>query len=50
MQASSIGIIGGADGPTAVFVAGKLWPFIVAAVLCAAVFIALGVWWFLKHK
>ena len=50
MQASSIGIIGGADGPTAVFMAGKLWPFIVVAVLGAAIFIAVGVWLFLKHK
>lgn len=48
MQASSIGIIGGADGPTAIYVAGKLSPIIIG--LGAAVLIALGVWLFLKHK
>lgn len=50
MEASSIGIIGGADGPTAIFVAGKLWPIIVAVGLGAAALIALGVWLFLKHR
>lgn len=50
MQASSIGIIGGADGPTAVYLAGRLWPFFVAVGLGAAALIALGVWLFLKHK
>ncbi|MDF3004309.1 MAG: Na+-transporting oxaloacetate decarboxylase beta subunit [Oscillospiraceae bacterium] len=49
MQASSIGIIGGADGPTAVFVAGKLAP-IIAVGLGAAALIALGVWLYLKHR
>lgn len=50
MQASSVGIIGGADGPTAIYVAGKLWPIIVVAGLGAAALVALAVWLFLKHK
>ena len=50
MQASSIGIIGGADGPTAIFLAGRLWPYIVAAGLGAAALVTLGVWLFLRHK
>ncbi|MEA5136571.1 MAG: sodium ion-translocating decarboxylase subunit beta [Candidatus Fimivivens sp.] len=50
MQASSIGIIGGADGPTAIYVAGKLSPIIAVAGIGAAALVALGVWLFLKHK
>jgi hypothetical protein len=37
---ASIGIIGGADGPTAIFVAGQLLPFIAGAVAIVA---AIGV-------
>lgn len=50
MQASSIGIIGGADGPTAIFVAGRIWPVITVAVIGAAVLAGLGVWLFSRHK
>ena len=35
-QAAAIGIIGGADGPTAIFVAGKLAPELLAAIAIAA--------------
>lgn len=35
-EAASIGIIGGADGPTAIFVAGKLAPDLLGAVAVAA--------------
>ena len=35
-QAASIGIIGGADGPTAIFVAGKLAPELLGAIAIAA--------------
>ena len=37
-QAASIGIIGGADGPTAIFVTGNWYGLIaiLAAVICAA--------------
>lgn len=35
-QAAAIGIIGGADGPTAIFVAGKLAPELLGAVAVAA--------------
>ena len=35
-QAAAIGIIGGADGPTAIFVAGKLAPELLAAIAIAS--------------
>ena len=34
---SSIGIIGGADGPTKVFVSGPVWPWIAGAAAIALV-------------
>ena len=42
LDEGSIGIIGGADGPTAIFVAGQIWPIIaiVAIVLLAIGFLA----------
>ena len=46
-KAMSIGIIGGADGPTAVFVTGR-FPWEV--VLIGAVSIALGIYFFRKEK
>ncbi|MGN1345522.1 MAG: sodium ion-translocating decarboxylase subunit beta [Eubacteriales bacterium] len=33
---ASIGIIGGADGPTAVFVSGSLWDWLLPLLLLAA--------------
>ena len=40
---ADIGIIGGADGPTAIFVAGRIWPVIVGAgIAVLAVGIAIG--------
>lgn len=49
-QASSIGIIGGADGPTAIFVTGKTNPilWLVAGVVCAATALVLHLAY--KHK
>jgi oxaloacetate decarboxylase beta subunit len=42
-QAAAIGIIGGADGPTAIFVAGKLAPELLGAIAIAAYsYMALG--------
>lgn len=49
-QAGSIAIIGGADGPTAVYVAGRLGPLAWAAGLAAAAILALLIWLLLKHK
>lgn len=41
---ADIGIIGGADGPTAIFVAGRFWPLVVGiGVAIAAVGVAIGV-------
>ena len=31
-EASSIGIIGGADGPTAIYIAGRLWPHVLTSI------------------
>ena len=49
-EASSIGIIGGADGPTAIFVTGKTNPalWLVAGVVCVATALALHLVY--KHK
>ena len=37
MSNSSLGIIGGADGPTKIFVSGNLLPEIIAVVAIAAI-------------
>ena len=42
-QASSIGIIGGADGPTVIFLAGKILPALVHYLLFIGAFILLMV-------
>lgn len=45
-EAASIGIIGGADGPTAIFVAGRFpWEIVILAVICIAAVI-----WLRKRK
>ena len=48
MNSSSIGIIGGADGPTKIFIAGNPLAAIIAAVLIAAIIV--GVVIFLKKR
>ncbi len=51
MHAGSIGIIGGADGPTAIFMTAKLSLFaLLAAGLAAAAVLALLIWLFLKRR
>jgi len=48
-MSASIGIIGGADGPTAVFVTGNPLPcFLTLAAL--AILVILAVWFFQKKK
>ena len=47
--ASNIGIIGGADGPTAVFVSLSVW-FWVGVGIAAVTIISLFVYWFKKRK
>ena len=42
MNSTSIGIIGGADGPTAVFVSGSLWPLFVGGLLLGLI---VGILW-----
>lgn len=45
-EAVSIGIIGGADGPTAILVTGRFpWEIPVLAILCIGALI-----WFMKRK
>ena len=48
-EAASIGVIGGADGPTAIFVAttGPDWDMVIAAALLVLGLV--GYWW-LKHR
>ena len=48
MDASSVGIIGGADGPTAIFITGKFssWEVLLLAAVFAAVIV--GVVFFVK--
>lgn len=42
----SIGVIGGADGPTAIFITGSFpWGLLLLAAICAAAVI-----WFFKRK
>ena len=45
-QAASVGIIGGADGPTAIFIAGPAW----TAYLLPAAILALGIFGLQKLK
>ena len=49
-QAGSIGVIGGADGPTAIFVTSNPWPLILVAGLAVGAILALLAWLFLKRK
>lgn len=43
-ETAAIGIIGGADGPTSIFIAGKFGDgFILGAILVAVVFVVIGV-------
>ena len=49
-EAASIGIIGGADGPTAVFVTGNPAWLIAAAVVAVVVVVGGGAALYLHHK
>ena len=46
MESSSIGIIGGADGPTAIFVTTPIWMHYILPVLALVV----GIWGFLRLR
>lgn len=46
-EAASIGIIGGADGPTAIYLAGRAWPALFAVGFSI---VALLVWLLLRRK
>jgi len=48
-EAASIGIIGGADGPTAIFVSGG-FPLWLMALLVAGGLIALGIWLWSRNR
>lgn len=47
-QASSIGIIGGADGPTAIYVSGKLfsynWVFLAILIVSLLLYVPVSKW------
>ena len=45
-EAYSIGVIGGADGPTAIFVTAPVWVSYIIPVLC----LVFGIWGFLKFQ
>ena len=45
-EAASIGIIGGADGPTAIFVTTPLW----VSYILPAVLMIVGIWGFLRLR
>ncbi len=46
---NSIGIIGGADGPTAIFVTSKISPTLFVALIAAGVLLLAGlVWWIIQ--
>lgn len=49
-KAGTIGIIGGADGPTAVFVSGRPVWLIAAAVVAVVVLVGAGAALYLHHK
>ena len=49
--ANSVGIIGGADGPTAVMVVGALgMGSVIAKILIGVFLVAVGIWGFRKGK
>lgn len=47
---SGIGIIGGADGPTAIYITGNPFPGIIITVLAIAAVIGISVYFIKKHK
>lgn len=50
-EANSIGIIGGADGPTAVFVTSRLnFPIMIPVIIVAVVIVGAIVWLITRHK
>ena len=49
MAASSIGIIGGADGPTSIFISASPMSYAML-IAAAAVVIGLGFWLFIRKK
>ena len=50
-EAASVAIIGGADGPTAIFIAGPaLRPAAMAGIAAGVLVLAAGVWLLLKKR
>jgi len=51
MAAGSVGIIGGADGPTAIFLAGTIGVgSVIAEIVIGVLLIAVGIWGLRKLK
>lgn len=50
-EANSIGVIGGADGPTAVFVTSRLnFPIMIPVIIVAVVIVGAIIWLITRHK
>ena len=49
-NAPTIGIIGGADGPTAMFLTARLMPYPLIAAVALIICIITGVIWFIESK
>lgn len=50
-EANSIGVIGGADGPTAVFVTSRLnFPIMIPTIAVAVVIVGIIIWLITRHK
>ena len=50
-NSSSIGIIGGADGPTSIFIAGRIGSgTVIGELLVGVLLISVGIWGYRKQK
>ncbi|MBQ7795091.1 MAG: sodium ion-translocating decarboxylase subunit beta [Lachnospiraceae bacterium] len=50
-EQKAISIIGGADGPTAIFVAGKIGEGTIVSIIVIGVILVVGaIWYMKKHK
>ncbi len=50
MSALSLGIIGGADGPTVIFVSGSAWGLLLPLLALLALGLGLFLWWRKRKK
>ena len=50
LSPATIGIIGGADGPTSIFIAGKIGNGTLFFLAAVVVLLAAGLFWYLKKR